>query len=617
MAKSKIAYALSAAAVTLGSGVLMPAAWATSSEDFMDCIKNDTESLCVLTGDAIMDEWIQPMRDLTIDLNGYTLTTDKAFTVYGIELNITGNGVVEETDENNIPFYVYGSRNESDSNFTVLNIDSGVTVRSPYYGFFVPNLSNHAYGVVMNFGGRLEAQDGITINGNIQDVAENAPQVNILDGASIVASGHPIYAAGYGHWNIGAATISGSDGVGIKAGTFNFVNTSVTTTGEFNVPVGYNNGIYSAGVPIQIESNDGYADNVEININGGEYVSEQGAVVLEYKAKADTQNTVKTFEIAGGTFTAGENQDVFYVSDGFTLTGFVSGGVFNEPFDLAYLAEGYSAYEKPQDVWTVDLAEDADLPSKIMIAKGETYAIRPGEIIAKYLVGGTVDKNIASSDGLTITGVAAGETAFTAQLHEMGKGFDLPIPVYVYDLADESAEVRVEVTSDEMQTSDVEEEYPGAVAELVKAAEDKKIAAFYDIKAMLYSGDELIDGAMPELGKAVLVTFDLPENLPAVAKGFKRNFFMIRFHNGEASDLIPVTDNGDGTGSFENAEFSAFALVYEDVEETEEPAEAASPETGTMTAAGASASVAAMAAAVAVGILTSIVSFAYLVRRKG
>lgn len=93
---------------------------------------------------------------------------------------------------------------------------------------------------------------------------------------------------------------------------------------------------------------------------------------------------------------------------------------------------------------------------------------------------------------------------------------------------------------------------------------------------------------------------------------------------GKEANRIDAELKGNSTDGyyveFTTTHLSTYGVVgvNEPEEETDEEvvAEADSPETGTMTAAGASASVAAMAAAVTVGVLTSIVSFAYLVRRK-
>ena len=94
---------------------------------------------------------------------------------------------------------------------------------------------------------------------------------------------------------------------------------------------------------------------------------------------------------------------------------------------------------------------------------------------------------------------------------------------------------------------------------------------------------------------------------------------------GKEANRIDAELKGNSTDGyyveFTTTHLSTYGVVgvNEPEEETDEEvvAEADSPETGTMTAAGASASIAAMAAAVTVGMLTSIVSFTYLMRRRG
>ena len=113
MVKHKLAYALSAIAVTLGAGVLTPAVFADGEAyDLEGCIKG-TEETCTLTSDVEINGLIKITSDKTIDLNGHNITsatTAKFFEVKGRKLEIKGSGEISTTDTTNTGIIrVYGT----------------------------------------------------------------------------------------------------------------------------------------------------------------------------------------------------------------------------------------------------------------------------------------------------------------------------------------------------------------------------------------------------------------------------------------------------------------------------------------------------------------------------
>ena len=96
--------------------------------------------------------------------------------------------------------------------------------------------------------------------------------------------------------------------------------------------------------------------------------------------------------------------------------------------------------------------------------------------------------------------------------------------------------------------------------------------------------------------------------------------------DGNEAERLAVELRAEGDiywAEFKTTHLSTYGIIGIDYEPEEngvvvaETSKTITPDTGTMTAAGASASIAAMAAAVTVGMLTSIVSFTYLMRRRG
>lgn len=280
--------------------------------------------------------------DIVLDLNGKTLSgTQKIFDVKGAELTITGEGTIKETNPYYAPIYVSGDSTSK----TTINVGKNVTLEG-WSGVMVSSDAANAKGIEINVEGKINSLtdasgttgSGIYINGGVKN--KDIVEVNLSSSAVINSTGAGIYAAGYATWNINGSKITGVEsGLGIKAGKFNIKNATITGTGEDKSPTtGYNNGINPSGAAIQIESNDGYAGNIEISISGGNYESKQGMAIYEYLAKdpnnnIDTNETkVEAIKITSGNFTAAPNKEAVSVSADFEETfadGFITGGTFS------------------------------------------------------------------------------------------------------------------------------------------------------------------------------------------------------------------------------------------------------------------------------------------------
>lgn len=286
-------------------------------------------------------------KELTIDLNGYdiSLLNKSYLLVKGGNLTVTGKGTIKEVTPYWSAIMVNGSTDASASNYSVVTVGKDVTLYG-WSGVFIQQSStNTAYGVNVTVNGTINAVtdvaedstgEGVYINGKIQHTT-NAPVITLGETAVITSDGVGIYAAGYAVWNINGATITGVESaLAIKSGEFNITDGTFTATGPDVRPTeGYGNGINPSGSVIQVESNTGYAGNVELNITGGNFVSENGVVVYEYLASNATETAVESIEIAGGDFVSGVDEDgeylaVFDVSTSFETnnTEFVTGGTF-------------------------------------------------------------------------------------------------------------------------------------------------------------------------------------------------------------------------------------------------------------------------------------------------
>jgi len=305
-----------------------------------------------LTNNITLDETLNINKTININLNNFDIkANEKVFTVQGGTLNLSGKGMVYESKPNYGAITVMGSNDSNDNNFSVVNVGKDVTLEG-WSGIFIGHNNGTGYGIVVNIDGGINSiadangvtGSGVYVNGNIQH-ENNAPIINLSNTARISSSGVGIYAAGYATYNIDGAYISGSEaGLGIKAGNFNITDGIIHGSGPDKTPTsGNNNGINPSGAAIQIESNTGYKGNIKLNISGGTFESEHSNAVYEYTVNG-ISTKVKDIDITGGKFEAGDNKNVFRLSDSFkdTHQGFITGGTYSSNPD-EYLKSGYSS----------------------------------------------------------------------------------------------------------------------------------------------------------------------------------------------------------------------------------------------------------------------------------
>ena len=267
-----------------------------------------TENL-TLTGDINVNDG----KTVILDLNDHNIfTQNNRIKVNKGYLTITGKGTINGTMNLAAPVVIYGSLDQNDANYSSLTVDENVTLEGDF-GAYISSISKKSiHGVVVNLKGTFksvseEPQAAFTISGNNQDI-KNCPIINIYSTAKFISKEYGLYAAGYAIWNIEGATIEGGiGGFGIKAGKINIKNAKIYATGE-KVKGTYNgNGMNATGAAIAIESNNGYAGNIELTIDGGEYHSAYGNSIYHYIAQKNADEVVNSklvtsVEVKGGRF---------------------------------------------------------------------------------------------------------------------------------------------------------------------------------------------------------------------------------------------------------------------------------------------------------------------------
>ena len=238
-------------------------------------------------------------------------------------LNPFGNTIVE----------LYGSTDSSAQNYTNFTLGkdakivsikeaNGVSVGSGY-AVMVDNNSSSAYGVNATISGTVE-HAVLYVNGNI--INFNGPVANIVltDTADIDGG---IYAAGYADWTIDGATVIGSTGMEIRAGSLTVNEGSVITgTGKSTTIEPNGNGATTDGAGIAVAQHTTKLP-INVEINGGK-ISGYTAFYESNPQKNDPDAIAKiSLAINGGDFEAinGGVNSVFSVD----VKGFVHGGSFS------------------------------------------------------------------------------------------------------------------------------------------------------------------------------------------------------------------------------------------------------------------------------------------------
>lgn len=338
-------------------------AWAEAST-LASCLSS-TENTCTLQGDETMSDLFTLDRDLTINLNGYKISsssTAKFFEVKGHTLNIVGLGSIVTTNTANTGIIRVFGTDTADLGSTRVTVDEGVTLSGPN-PIVVYNNNGTAYNTQVDIYGTLNGQNsGIWMIGTIANKV-NYPVVNIHDGAVISANNtdsSAVSAMGYAEWNIGKATITGTgSGIGIKAGIVNIDGAIVKGTGNPAIlpPATYNNGINPSGAAIQIEKNSGYAGGVELSISSGTFTSDYNDAIYTYGPADGAISSIK-----------------------------VSGGTFSDPNMLPTEIEAGKVIYKVGSNYVVDDAPSYELPARIMMEAG-TYTfdgLKDDVIAQKY-----------------------------------------------------------------------------------------------------------------------------------------------------------------------------------------------------------------------------------------
>lgn len=593
MAKYKMACALSAAVVSLAlvampvlpiSGSLSGNASALTAagevENFAELLEAMTTGGTVRLANDITRETTDEQlvvavgKSVVLDLNGHTLSllTDG---VRGMinrgSLTITGNGVITDGPEITEAWGLidnYGTLVVENGTFLDYGQGGGAALKNRPSGSLTMN-SGEIHGYATAGANACLYSEGVLAIGDGVEMTNMATD--------------DMYTDVYGESYYGAYALIVSDGTATFGETVGPEGDQIVVSGARGAVavnggvLEINNGVYSSGKYYGMWiTNNGDVSNVTIN-----YAESYGAKYGVYSSVDDGKQdlsdvgiTIANGRFAGGTKAAvAVNGSKSEHSFGMAITG----GEFSTEPDESYIVEGYVAGLSEDDAYpyrvvsTTDESDEYDVeyeedeggdvvpvihPSKVDWSEGEQATSYDGEHAVRFV----------ASEELIVDRKAE----LTVDVKDNTSGFKLTgdgelfgaIELRVVDRNGEEIEVK---NNDLMIAIEIDEETYN------------KLAA-YDKIEVVYFDDEGNES----------------ERLAAELK-----------HEGDEY-LI----------EFNTTHLSTYGVVGVNETEEEPTADATTPETGTITREGGSAMVASIMVAVFVGIMTSVVSFAYPIRRK-
>ncbi|MDY6426934.1 MAG: hypothetical protein SPK61_02845 [Bacteroidales bacterium] len=348
-----------------------------------------------------------------LDLNNHDIETSGEWfwDVYGL-FDIDGTGTILSTyagTKTISMIWVYGSTNPNASYSCVLNIGKNVTLKADRSGVYATNIygtSKCAYGTEINFNGTIQTSTGMTINGKINKTTGNVPIINIGDGAVVnggCGDNASIYAAGYGIWNIGAATLNAGTTIYAKSGIININGATIAACGEYAEPKPYGNGFHGTGDGIVFDSKNGYAGNMSIAITDATITSTNGYAIQEVLTDRESSATIG-MTIVNGAFAGAKGAVV--VSEDFSGSAEDGSNQQGEWVLNAVTGGKYSTLpEVVADGYEVVVTSDADFPYSVQLKQDIPFMDK--EVISEDTemddVTVTAGKQLVIKTGVTLT----------------------------------------------------------------------------------------------------------------------------------------------------------------------------------------------------------------------
>ena len=252
-------------------------------EDAFAAVNAGETAEITLADDAVITGTIDVKdgRNITLNMNNHNIIKNGnyVFKVKDAIFNVIGTGIIDEhTKDGFAPIIIFGSSTDV-ANYSVVNVDKGVTLKGDYSGLFV-TASGPVYGVVVNMKGTIDISaegygtdnygSGVYVNGNNTASSGNVVKVN-LDNANIAGGGSGIYAAGYANWSLTNCNISGYDSaIEIRSGNMDINGGTYTALCDKYSCDANGNGATTSGAALAISQHTTKKD-IRVTVNRGTF----------------------------------------------------------------------------------------------------------------------------------------------------------------------------------------------------------------------------------------------------------------------------------------------------------------------------------------------------------
>ncbi len=326
--------------------------------------------------------YISDGKTYTLNLNGHTLSGGSPVIqlTHG-KLIINGVGTVKESTPYFGAVLIKGSGNESDENYSVLEVNSNVTLEG-WAPIFVDQNAAKAYGVSVTVNGAtLNAKKdttgaggaGIYVNGQITD-ENNAPVISLTNTkiCDVDNASQGMYLAGYATTTLTNCDITGVTGVEIRAGKLTVSGGAITGTATPVTVTPNGNGSTTAGAGVALAQHTTKLP-VIVTIENATVKGYTG--VYESNPQNNDSASIEkvNLTISGGNFEAINNgTNAVYSED---CTNFISGGTFSS--DVSAYA-GSNAVASLKNVYYV--GTDSIEAAVNSMSGGDTLTVIKGSV---------------------------------------------------------------------------------------------------------------------------------------------------------------------------------------------------------------------------------------------
>ena len=533
----KIMTILSFAIVSLGLMINVKAATLQSKIDA-------GENNIVLDQNYTEDVKIENGKNVTIDLNGYTLT---GFVEDLGELTIKSS---KEGGKLIVPEAIYVGDFEKDKETGIITktvtgkftLESGTIVSADDYGIYCMSGST----AIIN-GGVIESlYAGLT--GNNTTGTMNF----VVNGGTITTSEGPaIYMPGPVSLTMTGGTLNG--GISLRMGKINISGGTINAT---------NGSIDSFAEYYKKSENAWLAD--ALYVWGGTYTS---------KDAGETNELV--LNITGGTFNVTNKQgsaiaiyDIGRYQQDMSINisknaKLITNSTSRNAYDVLSLKEAgvenpVAGFNNPEYVGKVETTITGGSFSS-SVAKYLNADYMETLVNNIYIVG---SKNLTieapSIDKEEVTEVTIG----VKDSEEIKDALEKAIKDGKIDVADISPVVVVVV--DKVNVDALEKSTVESIDNIAKE-KNIKITNYFDITLNVQdSARNEVLGTLNELSKEMTFNVAIPKELTTVPEGYNRKYYVVRYHDGK-SEILETTANGNIL-TFKSDKFSTYALAYEDIE---------------------------------------------------